>query len=97
MLRVVRFIFFLIILIIGLSFAALNAESVALNYYFGVWHTPLALILILSMALGALFGVLACLSWLVGMRREINRLRKAAKLAETEVMNLRALPLQGAD
>ena len=95
MLRIIRFIFLLLIVIVGLSFAVLNAETVSLNYYLGSWQAPLSLILVVALALGALFGVLACLSLLLGLKRELAKLRKAAKLSEQEVKNLRAIPLKG--
>lgn len=97
MLRIIRLVFLLLILILGLSFAVLNADTVSLHYYIGTWHAPLSLVLVVAMALGALLGVLACLTMIIGLRRELSKLRKAAKLSEMEVLNLRAIPLKGTE
>ena len=97
MLRIVRLVFYILILLLGLSFAVLNGESISLNYYFGVWQAPLSLALVLVMALGALLGMVACLGPLMKLKNEVSTLRKAAKLAEMEVINLRAIPLKDAE
>ncbi|MEO5573330.1 MAG: LapA family protein [Gammaproteobacteria bacterium] len=94
MLRIIRLILYILILLLGLTFAVLNGENIALNYYFGVWQAPLSLALVLAMALGALLGVVACLGQLMKLKNENGTLRKAAMLAETEVVNLRAIPLK---
>lgn len=94
MMRIVRLIFYILILLLGLSFAVLNAQNISLNYYFGMWQAPLSLTLVLALALGALLGIVACLGLLMKLKREISTLQKAAKLSETELMNLRAMPLK---
>ncbi|MEO5702718.1 MAG: LapA family protein [Gammaproteobacteria bacterium] len=97
MLQIIRLVFYILILLLGLSFAVLNGESISLNYYFGVWQAPLSLALVLVMALGVLLGVVACLGLLMRLKNEVSTLRKAAKLTEMEVMNLRAVPLKDAE
>lgn len=92
--RIVRLIFYILILLLGLSFAVLNAQNISLNYYFGMWQAPLSLTLVLALALGALLGIVACLGLLMKLKNEVSTLQKAAKLSETEVMNLRAMPLK---
>ncbi|MEO7557643.1 MAG: lipopolysaccharide assembly protein LapA domain-containing protein [Gammaproteobacteria bacterium] len=94
MMRIVRLIFYILVLLLGLSFAVLNAQNVSLNYYFGMWQAPLSLTLVLALALGALLGVVACLGLLMKLKNEVNTLHKAAKLSETEILNLRAMPLK---
>lgn len=95
--RIIRLVFFFIILLLGLSFAVLNAEPVKLNYYFGSWQAPLSLLLVAAMTLGVVFGIVACMGMLLGLKREVGKLRKSAQLAQEEVENLRALPLQGTE
>ncbi|MEW6353886.1 MAG: lipopolysaccharide assembly protein LapA domain-containing protein [Pseudomonadota bacterium] len=90
MLRIIRLVFFLLVLILGLSFALLNAETVSLNYYFGYWQTPLALALVVALALGALLGVLASLGMVIGLKRENSRLRRT-KPAETQTVHAQPL------
>lgn len=92
--RIIYLVLFLVIIIFGIIFAVLNADSVPLNYYFGTKQIPLSLVLVFAMSVGAVLGVLASLGHVIRARREVARLRKAAELAEKEVANLRAIPIR---
>ncbi len=92
--RIVIFALLLLVTLLGLSFALMNAESVQLNYYFGTLQAPLSLALVLAIIIGAGLGVLASLGIVVGQKRELAKLRKSAKIAKEEVSNLRSLPLK---
>ena len=68
-----KFILFAILF----SFAMHNADSVTLRFFLGYdWHVPLALLLLIFFVLGALFGLLACLTKMARLRREIVSLRR---------------------
>jgi len=95
--RILLFAVLLLVAILGLSFALMNAEPVALSYYFGKIQAPLSLVVVLALALGAGLGVLASLGLVVAQKRELARLRKAEKMATREVENLRSLPLKDKD
>lgn len=84
----------LIVILFGVIFAVLNAQSVQLNYYFGVQQLPLSLTIVLSMLIGAILGVLASIKLILHSRREVSRLRKASQVAEKEIANLRAIPIK---
>lgn len=84
----------LIIIVFGVIFAMLNAQSIQLNYYFGTQQLPLSLTIVLSMLIGAILGVLASIKLLLHARREVSRMRKAAQIAEKEIANLRAIPIK---
>jgi putative membrane protein len=92
--RIVIFAVLLLVMLLGLSFALMNANSVRLVYYFGEVQAPLSLVVVLAIALGAFLGVLASMGMVVGQKREIAKLRKSVKIAEEEVSNLRSLPLK---
>lgn len=94
MLRIIRLVLLVLVAVLGLVFAVLNAGQVELSYYLGIWRAPLSLILVLAFALGALFGVVACLGMLFQAKRENHRLRKALRLSEQEVTNLRNIPIR---
>ncbi len=94
MLRIIRLVLFILIAVVGLAFAVLNAGQVELSYYLGIWRAPLSLILVLAFACGALFGVIVCLGMLFKAKRESLRLRKALRLSEQEVINLRNIPIR---
>jgi putative membrane protein len=94
MARIFSFIFILVIIILGLFFGNINADTVTLNYYWGTTQMPLSVALVLSLLCGALLGVFASLGLMFRLRHQISRLRKEVKTAEKEVVNLRAIPLK---
>src|SRR3990170_2902588 len=64
-------------------FVIKNAEPVTLRFYFDTaWQTPLVLLVLVSFAAGAVFGVIACLPALARQRREALRLRKELDLRQ---------------
>jgi putative membrane protein len=75
--RIVTWTLRLIIFLFLLAFAAKNIAPVTLNFYFDrSWQAPLVVVLFGFFAAGALFGVIAMVSGLLGQRREILRLRR---------------------
>lgn len=94
MARILGLLFLLLILVIGLTFAVLNATPVTLNYYFGSREAPLSLVLVLALIAGAILGVLASSGLMLRLKRENSRLQRAIKVAEKEVVNLRTMPVK---
>lgn len=91
--RIISFTLLLLVSLLGLTFALMNADAVQLNYYFGMLQAPLSLVVVIAIILGAGLGVLASMGIVLGQKRELAKLRRSAKIAEQEVSNLRALPL----
>ncbi len=92
--RIISYFFLLIIVLFGMTFATLNSESVTINYYFAQSTLPLSLLLVLVFALGCLVGMIVGF-WLLIKSKILNyRLRQRLVLAEKEIENLRAIPLQ---
>jgi len=73
--------------------ALINAEPINVNYYFGTLEQPLALVLVLTLFIGAVLGLFSSLFVILLSRREVAKLRRHLKSTEQEVMNLRALPI----
>lgn len=92
--RIVSYFFLLIIVIFGMTFATLNSESVTINYYFGESSLPLSLLLVLTFALGCLIGMIVGFWMLIKVKVVNYRLQQRLTLAEKEIDNLRAIPLQ---
>lgn len=92
--RVISYLFILILILFGVSFASLNAAPVVFNYYFGVGKVPLSLLLAYSLIVGIFIGMLLGLSWYYRQKNTNRRLTQRLKLAEQEVSNLRAIPLK---
>ncbi len=64
------------------AFALMNTDAVKLRFFLGqAWETPMIVALLLFFAFGAGIGVLACLSRLLGQRREIQKLERELRAA----------------
>ncbi len=94
MARLIGFLFLLVLVLFGLSFAWLNAEPVSLNYYFGYRDIPLSMIVVLSLVLGALIGVFVSMGMILRLRRQAGSLRRQLHHAEQEADKLRILPVK---
>lgn len=92
--RIISSIFMLLIVLVGVSFACLNAQDVAINLYLTQLKLPLSLLLVLVLGLGMLVGYLIIGFKVLRLKRENSRLRGKVNLAEKEVENLRAIPLK---
>lgn len=70
----------LVLFVFLLGFAVKNSEIVTLRYFLGYeWQTPMALVILVSFAIGLLIGLLAC-SWrLLRNHRELRQLRRAVQ------------------
>jgi putative membrane protein len=93
MARLFRFVFYLIVALLALALALLNAQPVQFNYYFGQWEIPLSLILAIATGLGAVLGIIASLGIVIKSKRQSSVMRKNADFAEKELAKLRSLPL----
>jgi len=94
MLRLLNILLLIVLIVLGLSFAVLNAEPVTLNYYFGYREIPLSMIVVTSLATGAVIGVLVSMGSLLRQKQQIFRLRRQLKRVEkstasTDVLSAR--------
>lgn len=85
-------IFFYILLaitvLLGITFAALNAEPVILHYYMGAKQLPLSFLLVFSLVFGALLGWLLSLMMFLRAKREIFTLKyKLKQITNTANVN----------
>jgi lipopolysaccharide assembly protein A len=92
--RLVSFILVTVLALLGLAFAVGDARPVELNYFLATREVPLALTLVLTLAFGALVGVLFSLGLVIRCKRETLRLRRQVRLTEQEVVNLRNIPIK---
>lgn len=92
--RILTILFILFIILFGVTFAALNSDIVVINYYFGKDTLPLSLLLALTFAFGSLLTIIICAFLLFKAKLVNYRLRQKLGLAEKEIENLRAIPLQ---
>ena len=79
MLRIIKFLFVLSIVVIGLAVHLRNDQAVFFDYYLGGLELPFSLFLIMALCLGALLGIAASLPVLVGHQRRHNPIMRKAK------------------
>ncbi len=96
MLKLIYAVLALALFVVALTFAALNSDPVAIDYYLGRIEVPLALLLVAALGVGAMLGSLVGLGRVVRVKREMAKLRRETRATEQEVRNLRALPLRDA-
>ena len=92
--RLLGFLFLVVLVVLGLSFAVLNAQSVSLNYYFGFREIPLSMIVVLSLAAGAVIGVLVSAGLILRLKAQTRQLRRKLRNAEKDSDQLRVLPAE---
>lgn len=92
--RLLSYVLVLILVLLGLAFAVVNARPVELNYFLGTREVPLAMTLVLALVFGASLGMLFSLGMVVRLKRETLRLRRQIQLTEQEVVNLRSIPIK---
>jgi|JI10StandDraft_1071094.scaffolds.fasta_scaffold23832_3 putative membrane protein len=85
--KFITYLSLLIILLLGVSFATLNAEPVAVNYYLSTGHIPLSLLLVYALGIGILLGLLATIIPLLKLKTENRSLKKTIKKADTTLSN----------
>lgn len=92
--RIFSLIVFILIVIIGVTFALLNDGQVTLNYYIGTKQLPVSLLIILCLGVGALVGIFVTLFPLFRLKRSNWQLKRRIKQVEQEVQNLRSIPIK---
>ena len=92
--RVLKILVILLVMAAGAIFAVLNPHPVSVDYYFGEFVLPLSVMVVAALGIGALLGMLAGLSAMLGLKRENSRLRRRERQTAEEVNNLRAIPIK---
>jgi putative membrane protein len=92
--RLFYVLIFIVVFVLGLTFAGHHAEPVMIDYHFGKLPVPLSLLLALILMIGAILGMLASLSTIMKLKRQNRRLRKSITWIEKENANLRAVPIK---
>jgi putative membrane protein len=90
--RYFLYVFWLIIVILGVVFASLNASTVTLHYYVGTVKLSLAFLLLCTLIIGLLLGMIASAPSIIKLKIQRKSLKSKLKSLEKEVSNLRAMP-----
>ncbi len=93
MLRIVVVMVLAAVFIAGAALGYFNATPVSFNYLFGAVEVRLVVLILLTFVLAALLTLLLCAGRIWTLSGEARRLRRQLRDAETELKNLRNLPL----
>ncbi len=88
MLRILVWLFIPLLIAAGVIFTVYNPHVVILHYVLGSLHLPLAVAMLLSLWIGVFLGVLFSLSWVLKLRQQLHRLRKAQQQNAAEIQQL---------
>lgn len=94
--RFLTSLFLFLVFVTALVLGWLNTNTVTLNYILDSTQISLVWVLFLSLFFGWLLGLATSLLFIFRLRREQARLRKENRVLETEVNNLRNLPIRDA-
>ncbi len=92
--RILLTVFYLFLILLGISFAALNAASAQVNLYFTKLTLPIAVLMIVMLGLGVCLGFFLFLARYWRLKTEHRRISNQLKLTEREIKNLRSIPIQ---
>lgn len=91
--RIMMTIFYLALIILGVSFAALNAVTAPVNFYFTTYTLPISVIIAMALGFGVLCGFFLFINRYWRLKSSHRRLKNQLTLTEKEIKNLRAIPL----
>lgn len=92
--RILMLITYIVLIIIGVSFAALNATSVEVNFYFKTVTMPISVLMTIMLGVGILIGFILFIGRYWRLKIECRKMKSQLKLTEKEIKNLRSIPLQ---
>ena len=87
--RIFTYIFWIIIILLGVSFALMNSRSVEIHYYAGKIDVYLPLLMLIELVIGAFIGVIAMLPKNFKLKAAIRKSRQEIKRLEGELSALR--------
>jgi lipopolysaccharide assembly protein A len=92
--RIFLIIFYLLLILMGVSFAVLNATPVSLNLYVTTYSMPVSVLITLAIGLGVLIGSFLVITKYWRVKIELHKIKSQLKLKEKEINNLRSIPLK---
>lgn len=94
MLKTLGLLLLIVIFVIGVLVGYYNASPVTFNYLAGTLRVRLVVLLLIDFGVAVLLAILLCSSRLISQRSQIRRLRRQLKESDSELKNLRNLPIR---
>lgn len=83
--KIVLFLIYLSVAVLGALVTIKNSHLVAFNYYMGSLEMPLVVLLFLAFMLGALITMIVSYLVIFGRNRQIKRLERSKEIVEKEL------------
>lgn len=96
MLRLLRNLIVIMALLLGVAFGFFNYELASVDLLFMTTEAPLVVLLAIAFVLGAVIVALVFVGRIMTLRRQLTRTRRRLKDAESEISNLRSMPIHDA-
>lgn len=87
--RIVGILVFLVVLVIGIEFAAVNSTPVTVNYFLGTLSLPLSLVVVCAFTVGVLLTLLVGATVVLPLRLRAAGLRRDVAARDYEIERLR--------
>ena len=91
--RIIVIIFYLMLVLVSISFAALNASFVKVSFYFSTISMPISVLMILMLGIGIIFGCILSIFRYWRLKSESRKIKQQLKVQEQEIKNLRTIPV----
>lgn len=95
--RYITYIFWFLVVLVGMIFVVLNSHSVPINYYLGETKIYYPLLLLIELAIGAILGIITMLPVIIKIKAKNHRLKNKVKEVELELNSLRTMPVRDID
>ncbi len=89
LMRIVAVLLFLLVLVTGIQFAAVNAAPVAVNYFLGTLSLPLSLVVVCAFAAGVVVTLAVGAFTVLGLRWRTAGLKREVAARQHELERLR--------
>ncbi|MFW0078823.1 MAG: lipopolysaccharide assembly protein LapA domain-containing protein [Coxiella endosymbiont of Haemaphysalis qinghaiensis] len=94
LMRYILYVFWILIVFLGTTFAALNPQKIVFNYCLDIKTIYLPLLIFLALLVGAILGIIALLPSWIKNKNTVRRLKYKVKRIEQEVRNFRTFPIK---
>lgn len=85
--KIISYLFLMIIIVLGFTFACLNADAVNINYYIGSTSIALSMLLLMTLVVGMIISFLISLTWVFKLKRKLYHSRHQMKKLEQELLH----------
>ncbi|OGV51642.1 MAG: hypothetical protein A3F46_08405 [Legionellales bacterium RIFCSPHIGHO2_12_FULL_42_9] len=92
--RAFIWLFYVLLILLGVTFAALNAGAVQLNLYVTTLSIPIAVLITTMFGIGLLLGFVLSLLRYWRLKMELIKIKNQLKISAKEIKNLRDIPLK---